>query len=81
MMLDSTGIGDLEQVVGRAVAELERLRGDNRRLREELEALRSQSQDGAEVAWAAEREALRGRVASLVETLEGLLAAGDAGGV
>lgn len=80
-MMDSTGIGDLELVVGRAVVELERLRADNRRLREEVESLRTQVSDGADVAWVAERDALRGRVASLVESLEGLLAAEDAGGV
>ena len=67
----------LEQRVHEAVAEMARLRQENRRLERELAKLRKKGgEPGAgAAAWAREREEVRARVERLASHLEGLLAA------
>ncbi len=69
----------LERRVHEAVAEMARLRQENRRLERELAKLRKKGGDaGAGAAgWAREREEVRARVERLASHLEGLLATGE----
>ncbi len=66
----------LEEKVHAAAGRIQELNGENAGLRrkiEELEArLAAPASDGA-ASWAEEREEIRGRVARLVEHLEGLV--------
>lgn len=82
MTSDSIGLDLLEQHVARAAEEIARLRAEKRTLEKEnrrLTAAAAKTTDGG--AWEAERAELRGRVESLVQRLEGLLAVGDASSV
>ena len=69
---------DLERRVHEAVAEIGRLRQENRRLERELARARKKGDgaDGAGAAWQREREEVRARVERLASHLEGLLEAG-----
>ena len=68
----------LERRVHEAVAEMARLRQENRRLERELAKLRKKGgeADGASAAWQRERDEVRARVERLASHLEGLLEAG-----
>ena len=70
---------DLERRVHEAVAEIGRLRQDNRRLERELGRLRRKGgeTDGAAAAWQREREEVRARVERLASHLQGLLEPGE----
>lgn len=69
----------LERRVQEAVAEIGRLRQENRRLERELARLRRKGgeTDGAAAAWQREREEVRARVERLASHLEGLLEGGE----
>jgi septal ring factor EnvC (AmiA/AmiB activator) len=68
-------LAELERRVQEAVAEIGRLRQENRRLERELAKLRRKGgeTDGAAAAWQREREEVRARVERLASHLEGLL--------
>ena len=70
---------ELERRVQEAVAEIGRLRQENRRLERELAKLRRKGgeTDGAAAAWQREREEVRARVERLASHLEGLLEGGE----
>jgi len=72
-------LAELERRVQEAVAEIGRLRQENRRLERELAKQRRKGgeTDGAAAAWQREREEVRARVERLASHLEGLLEAGD----
>ena len=72
-------LGDLEQRVSEAVAEIGRLRSENKRLERELAKLRKAGAggDGA-AAWEQERTEVRSRVERLAHHLEELLGPGAA---
>ena len=72
----SPWLADLEQRVRQAVAEIGRLRQENRRLERELAKLKKAGGDGT-AAWERERGEVRERVERLARHLEGLL--GDSG--
>jgi chromosome segregation ATPase len=66
----------LERRVHEAVAEMARLRQENRRLERELAKLRKKGGEagGAAASWQREREEVRASVERLASHLEGLLA-------
>ena len=70
---------DLERRVHEAVAEIGRLRQENRRLERELARLRKKGgeTDGAAAGWQREREEVRARIERLASHLEGLLEADE----
>ena len=72
-------LAELERRVQEAVAEIGRLRQENRRLERELARLRKKGgeTDGAAAAWQREREEVRARVERLASHLEGLLEGGE----
>ncbi len=69
----SPWLAELEERVRQAVAEIGRLRQENRRLDRELTKLRKAGGDGA-AAWERERGEVRERVERLAHHLEELLA-------
>jgi hypothetical protein len=75
----SPWLADLEQRVRQAVAEIGRLRQENRRLERELARLKKSSGDGA--SWERERAEVRERVERLTRHLEGLLGPAAAEGL
>ena len=69
---------DLERRVQEAVAEIGRLRQDNKRLERELARLRRKGAEAAPAAaWQRERAEVKARVERLAAHLEGLLAGED----
>ena len=70
----SPWLAELEQRVRQAVAEIGRLRQENRRLERELAKLKKTGGDGA-AAWERERGEVRERVERLARHLEDLLGA------
>jgi hypothetical protein len=66
----------LEEKVHAAAGRILELRDENTRLRQKIEELEERlatpTDDGAAETWVEEREEIRGRVARLVEHLEGL---------
>jgi chromosome segregation ATPase len=68
-------LAELEERVRQAVAEIGRLRGDNRRLERELAKLKKAGAAGGEAAaaWERERSEVRERVERLARHLEELL--------
>jgi hypothetical protein len=75
----SPWLAELEQRVRQAVAEIGRLRQENRRLERELAKLKKSGGDGT-AAWERERGEVRERVERLARHLEELLGSeGDAG--
>jgi chromosome segregation ATPase len=73
----SRWLADLEQRVRQAVAEIGRLRQDNRRLEREVAKLKKAGGDGA-TSWERERTDVRERVERLARHLEDLLGPGAA---
>jgi chromosome segregation ATPase len=69
----SPWLEELERRVQQAVAEIARLRQDNRRLERELAKLRKRQDEEGAGAWQREREQVRGRVERLAARLEELL--------
>lgn len=65
----------LEEKVHEASRELRRLRDDNQKLTDRIEALEAQleAQEGSEPGWEEERQEIRQRVERLAEQLESLL--------
>jgi cell division protein FtsB len=70
-------LSELESRVGQAVAEIGRLRQENRRLERELAKLRKGAGEGT-AAWERERGEVRERVEKLARHLEDLLGPGAA---
>lgn len=73
-----TSIDELSQSVQKAVAEIKKLRRENARLEEKAVMLEKRLEASSEVspddaAWLEERDLIRGRVAELVEHLEGAM--------
>jgi hypothetical protein len=75
----SPWLAELEQRVRQAVAEIGRLRQENRRLERELTKLKKAGGDGA-AAWERERTEVRARVERLAHHLEELLGQAADGG-
>ena len=73
-------LADLEARVREAVAEIGRLRLENRRLEKELGKLRKAAAgNGGAAAWEQERAEVRGRLERLTAHLEGVLGEGGHG--
>jgi hypothetical protein len=69
----SPWLAELERRVQQAVAEIARLRQENRRLDRELAKLRKRQDEEGAGAWQKEREQVRARVERLAGRLEELL--------
>jgi len=75
--MDITWLGELEDKVRQAAAEVRELRQENQKLRQKVGRLEKKvagAGPDAEGDWAAERAEVHGRVAHLVAGLEELLA-------
>jgi len=71
-------LAELEERVRQAVAEIGRLRGENRRLERELAKLKKAGGSEGSTAWERERGEVRERVEKLARHLEELLGPGAA---
>ncbi|MDX1643600.1 MAG: cell division protein ZapB [Thermoanaerobaculia bacterium] len=75
--MSSSALDTLENSVHKAIAQIQKLERDNERLRDRAEKLEKRlaeiPAEGDDAAWQEEREAVRARVETLVEHLEGVL--------